>query len=120
MPLIPTIGRRRPKMRLLIAMLYALLTLGAVTMVYPFVVMLGTSVTSPVDKDEFRPLPAYLRSDRWLYRKYVEAKYNENLARYNVFLGSDVVSFKELQPPAGASTPGLQRQVAEWRAFRDA
>ena len=54
MPLIPTIGRRQPKMRLLIGLLYTLLTLGAVTMVYPFVVMVGTSVTSPVDKNEFR------------------------------------------------------------------
>jgi multiple sugar transport system permease protein len=105
-------------MRLLIALLYGLLSLGAATMVYPFIVMVGTSVTSPVDKDEFRPVPAYLRSDVWLYRKYVEAKYNENLERYNVFLSSDLASFKELQPPAAVWTPGTQRQVAEWQAFR--
>ena len=59
MPLIPLIGRKQPKMRLLIVLLYTVLTLGAVTMVYPFIVMLATSVTSEVDHDEFRPVPAY-------------------------------------------------------------
>jgi ABC-type glycerol-3-phosphate transport system permease component len=118
MPLIPVIGRKQPKMRLLIAVLYTVLSLGAITMVYPFVVMVATSVTSPVDRDEFRPVPAYLRDDVWLYRKYVEAKYNEDIPRFNAALSNDVATFKDLTVPAGVQSPGTQRRVEEWLAFR--
>ena len=105
-------------MRLLIALLYTALALGAVTMVYPFVVMLGTSVTSPVDHDEFRPVPAYVWDDRWLYRKYVELKYNEDIPRFNALLSNDLTTFKDLAPPAGIETAGVKRRVADWLAFR--
>jgi ABC-type glycerol-3-phosphate transport system permease component len=118
MPLIPTIGRRQPKMRLFIAALYIALTLGAVTMVYPFVVMIATSITSPVDHDEFRPVPAYLRDDGWLYRKYVEAKYNEDIPWFNAALSNDVATFKDLAPPPGIDHPAVKRRVEEWLVFR--
>src|SRR5260370_34835344 len=114
MPLIPVIGRRQPKMRLLIALLYTVLSLGAITMVYPFVVMIGTSLTSPVDHDEFRPIPAYLRDDAWLFRKYVESKYNEDIPRFNAALSNDLATFKDLAPPPGIGTPGTNTRVEEW------
>src|SRR5947207_16006917 len=111
MPLIPPIGRKQPKMRLLIGALYLALCLGGVTMVYPFVVMLGTSITSTVDKDEFRAVPAYLTDDTWLYRKYVEAKYNETLSRYNVWLSQDLAAFRDLRRPAGLDSPDRKSVV---------
>lgn len=119
MPLIPPIGRKQPKMRLLIGALYLVLCLGGVTMVYPFVVMLGTSITSTVDKDEFRAVPAYLTDDTWLYRKYVEAKYNETLSKYNVWLSQDLTAFRDLGRPAGVESGATRRRVEEWRAFRE-
>jgi ABC-type glycerol-3-phosphate transport system permease component len=118
MPLIPVIGRKQPKMRLLIAVLYTLLSLGAVTMVYPFVVMIATSVTSPVDRDEFRPVPAYLSNDTWLYRKYIEAKYNEDIQKFNAALSNEVATFKDLTVPRGVTAAGASRRVEEWLAFR--
>jgi ABC-type glycerol-3-phosphate transport system permease component len=118
MPLIPLIGRKQPKMRLLIGLLYTTLSLGAVTMVYPFVVMMATSVTSPVDRDEFRPVPAYLRSDLWLFRKYVEAKYNEDIPRFNAALSNDLATFKDLRPPGDVQSAGARRRVEEWLQFR--
>src|SRR5438067_13333259 len=105
MPLIPVIGRKQPKMRLIIALLYTVLSLGAITMVYPFVVMIATSVTSPVDRDEFRPVPAYLRNDLWLYRKYIEAKYNEDIPRFNAILSNDDATFTDLAAPARLRSP---------------
>src|SRR5438093_12712265 len=118
MPLIPTIGRKQPKMRLIIALLYTILSLGAVTMVYPFVVMIATSVTSPVDRDEFRPVPAFLRHDAWLYRKCVEAQYNEDIPRFNAILSNDLATFKDLTLPAGVRSPGVRPRVSDWLALR--
>jgi ABC-type glycerol-3-phosphate transport system permease component len=118
MPLLPVIGRKQPRMRLVIALLYTVLSLGAITMVYPFVVMIATSVTSPVDRDEFRPVPAYLRNDLWLFRKYIEAKYNEDIPRFNAILSNDVASFKDLLVPADERSAGTRRRVEEWQAFR--
>ena len=57
MPIIATIGRKHWKVRAQIAGLYALLTAGAVTMVYPFLLMLAGSTKSGVDTTEFRPVP---------------------------------------------------------------
>ena len=45
MALIPVVGRKTWKMRALVGALYLVLSLGAVTMVYPFLVMLGASVS---------------------------------------------------------------------------
>ena len=41
MPIISTIGRKQPKMRFVLGLIYTVLTLGAVTMVYPFIVMIS-------------------------------------------------------------------------------
>src|SRR5436305_13368400 len=118
MPLIPVIGRKQPKMRLRIGALYLVLGLGAVTMVYPFVVMLGTSITSTVDRNEFRPVPAYLRSDLWLFRKYVAVKYQENISEFNSWLGNEVADFKDLAFPTIVEPPVTRLHVAEWQSFR--
>lgn len=114
MPIISTVGRRSPKMRLIIALLYTVLALGAVTMVYPFLIMVSTSFTSEVDKDDFRPIPRYFTSDRWLFRKYVEAKYNEDIPKFNSLLSNDLPEFKKLQPPAKVNLT----RVNDWLAFK--
>ncbi len=103
-------------MRLIIAALYAVLSIGAVTMVYPFLVMLGTSFTSEVDKDEFRPIPRYVHDDAQLFRKYVEAKYNEDIPKFNAYLGNDLPEFKKVEVPENVS----QTRVADWLEFKKA
>src|ERR1051325_3324449 len=114
MPIISTIGRKQPKMRLVLELIYTVLTLGAITMDYPFIVMISTSFTSDVDKDEFRPVPQYFYDDAWLFKKYSESKYNEDLPKYNISLSNDLATFKDLAPPAQPN----RQQVAEWLAFK--
>ncbi len=114
MPIISTIGRRSLKIRLVLTLIYSVLGLGAVTMVYPFVVMIGTSFTSEVDHDEFAPIPAYFFEDRWLYRKYLESKFNEELPRFNTYSSGDLSSFKEIEPPAGLDNGATE----EWLRFK--
>lgn len=114
MPIIPVVGRRSPKMRLIIAALYLALSLGAVTMVYPFLIMISTSFTSEVDSNEFRPIPRYFYDDRMLYRKYIEAKYNEDIPKFNTNLSNDIPEFKKVPVPTHIN----QRAVSEWMSFK--
>ena len=52
-------------MRLVIAALYLVLAAGAVTMVYPFVLMLRSSITSGADVNSYRScLPIYTTTPR--------------------------------------------------------
>jgi multiple sugar transport system permease protein len=114
MPIISTIGRKQPKMRFVLGLIYTVLTLGAVTMVYPFIVMISTSFTSEVDKDEFRPVPQYFYDDAWLFKKYSESKYNEDLPKYNINFSNDLATFKDLKAPEHPN----RQQVDEWLAFK--
>lgn len=71
MPLISTVGRRSPGTRLIILSLYVVLTLGAVSMAYPFLLMLASATTGRGDCQEFRLIPRYWFSEAALFRKYL-------------------------------------------------
>ena len=74
MPVIPVVGRKSLSIRLWIIALYALLTLGAVTMVYPFSLMLSTAMTGYADWYEFKLIPSYFFSQAEQFRKYMFVK----------------------------------------------
>lgn len=63
MPVISLIGRRSLHIRLVLLTMYVLLTLGAVTMVYPFLLMISGSFKSEVDTESFNMVPAYWFDD---------------------------------------------------------
>ncbi len=100
-------------MRALVAALYLVLTLGAVTMVYPFILMLGASVTSQYDQDKYDIVPRYLYSDRALYGKYVEDKFGGDFTRINAAFGTDDATWDDVRPPRTASPSEVRR----WNAF---
>ncbi|MCC6484923.1 MAG: carbohydrate ABC transporter permease [Armatimonadetes bacterium] len=113
MPIISVVGRKQPKVRVLIWALYAVLSLGAVTMVYPFLLMLSTSFASGVDQNDFRIIPKYFYDESALYRKYVEAKYLEDVTEYNIWFSCELPKFENLSPPPRINT----RYVKLWRQF---
>lgn len=113
MPIIATIGRKQPKARLLIAVMYVVLAVGAVTMVYPFLLMISSSFTSPVDMNEFTIVPRYFHSDDVLYRKYIESKYNEDVVKYNIRFGTDWTKFENVKAPRRVN----RKFIGEWRRF---
>jgi multiple sugar transport system permease protein len=59
MPLVGSVGKRRWRARLAMAILYAVLTLGALTTVYPFFLMLTTGFKGPTDQTDNKLVPAY-------------------------------------------------------------
>ena len=71
MPLISQVGRKAWSVRFLIAGMYALLTLGAVTMAYPFLLMIAMATTGLGEYQEFRVVPRYWVSDAALFKKYL-------------------------------------------------
>ena len=75
MSLIGQVGRKRPRARLAMALLYLVLCLGAVTTLYPFVLMLTTGLKGPTDQNDNAIVPKYLSDDKELLTKYLDDKY---------------------------------------------
>jgi ABC-type glycerol-3-phosphate transport system permease component len=75
MAIIPEIGRKSWKIRLLIWGIYLFLLAGSATMIYPMMLMVAGSISSQLDLDDFRPIPRYLHSQLWQRAKYLAEKY---------------------------------------------
>ncbi len=99
MPILNKVGRRDLSVRLLIGSIYLLLIAGALSMIYPFGLMLGGSTKSTVDQKELRMIPGFLRNDLKLYRKFVEGLFNEKLDMAKAAYDEDIVSFETIDPP---------------------
>ena len=79
MPIISRVEARSFRGRLLYAGIIALLTIGGLTMVYPFVIMISGSLRSPMDESEMSVVPAFVVDKDVLYQKFLEYKYNEDI-----------------------------------------
>ena len=75
MSLIGPVGRKRPRARLAMALLYLILSLGAVTTLYPFVLMISTGLKGPTDQADNIVVPKYFSDDMELLKKYIDDKY---------------------------------------------
>lgn len=116
MPHIALVGRKALHTRFLIFCIYVALTLGGVTMVVPFWLMLSTSITSNVDSQDFTLVPRYLVTDVGLYKKYTESAYNEDPKLYNYAnAGEDIGDFRDVKAP-GPFNEELVRDYDEWKA----
>ncbi len=71
MSLVSNVGRRSLKVRLLFLGMYLILSVGAISMVYPFMLMLGTATTGGADSSDLKIVPSYWISDAALYKKYL-------------------------------------------------
>lgn len=75
MPIVPRVGRKKASVIGFLGGSYLLLTLGGLTMVIPFMIMLTGAVSNGWDYERHSPAPLYLldRSER--YMKYVAERY---------------------------------------------
>jgi ABC-type glycerol-3-phosphate transport system permease component len=113
MPILSPIGRRQPRVRGLVAAMYAALILGAATTVYPFLLMLAGSSKSGVDRNSLRLVPRFLVHDDDLYRKYAEGLFNEYPGLMRAVYEVDAPSFAALEPPRQVNG----RLVDLWEKF---
>jgi len=114
MPIISLIGRRHWKTRLLVGLMYLLLLAGAVSMVYPFLLMLAGSSKSSVDAADQKVIPSFLHDERALYQKHIEGLFNESLNQMRWVYGSDVATFQQLALPVTNASSTL---VNDWCEF---
>lgn len=83
MPILSTIESRSTKGRLTQAAIFLVLTIGAITMIYPFAVMISGSVRSEMDEADLSLTPPFLVDQTMLYRRFLETKYNEDVDALN-------------------------------------
>ncbi|MCX7847636.1 MAG: hypothetical protein N2595_06385, partial [bacterium] len=121
MPLIAKVGRVSWHVRLLFAIIYALLISGGLTMVYPFLMMLSNSLTSNADWKEFRLFPKYLLDQREQFRKLiVEAEHEQELPwlfGHDEWFGPEDIRLEQLDPLFARDPRQLARIAADWRDF---
>lgn len=117
---IPKVGRNSWKARLAYGAIYLILTTGALTTLYPFLVMVSTATKSQVDFND-SPLttiiPRYWHNDTSLFQKYVEDKYANNLDDINAGYNSDYAKPADVLPPTDADKPETVALVNNWRKF---
>jgi hypothetical protein len=108
MPIITPIGRKAWRLRLLIWSIYTVLTVGSITMIYPFSMMLSLSTASNADFKENRLIPRYWYSDDALYRKFAATKYIE-MDRFNARHRSRYADYSY-----GGQYESLSASAANW------
>lgn len=133
MPLIGKVGRKRFRARLAMAVLYLLLSAGAVTTVYPFLIMVSTGFKGPTDQNDNKLVPVYWKDEQELQAKYRDDKYAGNAALIAVMERGGTADearvrewnryLEELEPDlwaAGFRTPGTgvtSRLNREWQLW---
>ncbi len=112
MPVILQSEKRQFRSRLVHLVIYALLAVGSLSMVYPFLLMASGSFKSRVDVQDLDLVPRFVYDEAMLFRKYAEAKYSEVIVEYRSATGDDARNFRAMEMPE--FNPQL---VEDWSSF---
>ena len=132
MPIISIVGRKATSVRVVIGIIYALLILGSITVLYPFVLMLSISLCSAVDVKELRVVPEYVYRDDALFLKYVNDRYGyfqnmvfkegTNIDNLNDAYRTEFLAYEKVALDVEAidpESPQTRARVADWIAFKE-
>lgn len=103
MPILSPIESRSLRGRLVHGVIILALSIGGLTMVYPFLVMISGSLKSEMDVADFDVVPKYLYDHGALYRKFLETKYNQDIAAFNHAHRTSDYSFSSVAVPTRVS-----------------
>lgn len=78
MSLVGKVGRRKPRAVFATFVVYTLLTAGAVTTLYPFLLMISTGFKGPTDENDNSLVPKFWFNNAELGDKYVHDKYKQD------------------------------------------
>ena len=113
MSLVGRVGRKRPRARFAMAVLYLLLSIGALTTLYPFATMVSMGMKNTADQDDGRLVPAFLVDEKALEEKYLFDKYAGGRA------GQYLID-RHANPSARVGRPEAARRVEEAQLFIEA
>ncbi|MEA2552323.1 MAG: multiple sugar transport system permease protein [Fimbriimonadaceae bacterium] len=143
MSLVGRVGRKRFRARMVLIIIYSLLGLGAVTTLYPFMLMASTGFKGPTDQNDNKLIPTYFQKvdgldkgkpdDKALLGKYLADKYagdasmitstrtgpaasQENIQKYEAFLKQLPVDYWAAGFKIGPSqiTSRLIKRYRDW------
>jgi len=115
MPVISKIEAKTLRGRLLHAMIFFVLTLGGITMVYPFIIMVSGSLRSEMDEVDLDVLPQFMVDRDVLHRKFLETKYNQSVTLLNQQLLQQNFSMRTAEVPSGVNAAEVAL-FSEWLA----
>ena len=123
MPIIPKVGNKSVGVILTYAVMYALLTLGTVTMVYPLALMVSNSLKSGVDRKQHDMIPRYIYDDDVLFLKYLEDKFDglpyvRDRYRANLLRFEDLLSADNVDIHVKTDTPSAAAILNDWEEFK--
>lgn len=101
MSLVGKVGRRRPRAILAMTIVYIVLAIGALTTLYPFMLMVSSGFKGPTDQDDNALVPKFWYDREQLYDKYVNDKYKQD--------AGDIASTR-----GGTGSPELVAKYAEF------
>ena len=113
MPIIGRVGRKTFKVRFLNTSIHLLLLFGAVTMIYPFMIMVSASFKSNVDSKKFSIIPSYFYDEDMLFKKHIESRMNEESNVMNEVYGQRFLSFEFVEPV----TSPVENKLEDWNEF---
>ena len=99
MSIISKVGQKSGKIRILNSLIHIVLLLGALTMIYPFLLMISFSFKSAVDSTNLKLIPPFLYQEEALFKKYMESRYNEESSRLMDNYPGSWISFAEVTIP---------------------
>lgn len=114
MPIISKIGSRSLRVRLVYGTIFLVLSIGAITMIYPLLLMLSGSVKSQTDIMKITPWPKYWFDDLALFQKYAESKYNVLLPDIEKAWHRIVSNYHEIEKPPPCDVELLE-SFLKWR-----
>ena len=106
MSLVSKVGRKRPRARIALFTLYTILTIGAVTTLYPFMLMVSTGLKGPTDQNDVSIIPTYFSESKELLAKYVDDKYSGDEGQ--------IVSTRALKSSDNQVTSRLNEKYQSW------
>lgn len=121
MPILNRIQQRSFSGGLLLAAIYAILSIGAVTMLYPFLLMLSGSMKSELDMHELDVIPRFLYDEQALFQRFEEQRYAKldafnSATLYRDEAGRRLYAFDQLPVPID----GQLALVKLWEKFLQA
>src|SRR5678815_3509640 len=84
MPIISKVEAKSLRGKLLYAVMFIFLSAIGLTLIYPFALTISGSMRTPMDQADMSLVPKYLVDRDMLYRKFLETKYNQEIAKLNI------------------------------------